>query len=330
MDALSKGRFTFHNNCSEIRRINVQECIKKWESPDVLFSFQTSGSTGEPKIVSFSREHILSSIHSSAKAFNFFKGMRSALVLETKGIGGAMMIFRAIVWEMNLQVLPVSRLINWEGRLNFLALVPQQAVVLNREKFKNVDMVLLGGAPIMVSDEEILKNMPSKIFHGFGMTETLTHFAIRRISPFKEDNYTCLKGVIVDSRLDGALVVSIKNLGISELYTTDAVKISKDGNSFLWLGRLDSAIISAGKKIYPEEVEKHVMNSYPAHPEGFAGVKKDDQWHEALVWFSLPLSENELKSLHEAFTTLPNWKRPKEVIQMINLPVTDSGKYRRR
>ncbi len=329
MDDLSNVNFSFHRDCSLSEINNVEQCINKWKSSDLVFEFETSGSTGAPKLIKFSRAHILSSIKSTAEKFSFFKGMRSALALNTKSIGGALMIFRAIEWEMDFQILPVKRLIDWQGKLDFLPLVPQQAMLISPDNYRNLKTVLIGGSPIRENQENYLSEMSSNIFHGFGMTETITHFAIREINPKKQVNYHCLNGVKITSD-DGAMSVTIKDRGIFELKTTDQIKLSSDRKSFYWLGRLDGAIISAGKKIHPEQVEDHVSMVFPDHPEGFVGVKPDDNWNEAMVWFSIPLSKVELEKMNSAFSSLPNWKRPKQIIQLPHLPLTKSGKYKRR
>ena len=329
MDALSKTDFSFHKDCSSSEINNVEQCILKWKSSDSFFEFETSGSTGKPKLINFSRDQILSSIKSTAEKFDFFKGMRSALALNTKSIGGALMVFRAIEWEMDFQIVPVRRKIEWQGSLDFLALVPQQAMLIPIDNYKNLKTLLIGGSPIRESQENFLSNVSSQVFHGFGMTETITHFAIREINPKKQVNYHCLKGVEITSS-DGAMVVSIKDRGVFQLKTTDRIKLSRNRKSFYWLGRLDGAIISAGKKIHPKQIEDHVSRVYPSHPEGFVGVKPDENWDEAMVWFSVSLSGVELEKMNNAFNSLPSWKRPKQIIQLSHLPLTKSGKYKRR
>ena len=74
----------------------MEQCISKWKSSDSFFEFETSGSSGKPKRIEFSRDQIISSIKSTSEKFSFFKGMRSALALNTRSIGGALMVFRAI------------------------------------------------------------------------------------------------------------------------------------------------------------------------------------------------------------------------------------------
>ena len=330
MDALTGFRISFDAKCSAKYKETVENLIKKWNSNESQFYFKTSGSSGKPKTIKFSKSHILASISSTAKYFSFFQGMKSAIAMDIASIGGAMMLFRALEFEMDIQVLEVRRRINWKGELDFLSLVPQQALELNSYRYKKVKNVLIGGGPIYDHQEKYLSKMPSRIFHGFGMTETISHFAIRKITPETENQYLCLDGVKVRSS-NGALKVTIRDRGIVDLLTTDNVEVMNDNKSFNWLGRLDGAILSAGKKIYPEEIEKLVSEFYPNHPEGFAGVVEDDDWHESLVWFSIPLSSIEQEKLRKVFSrNLPSWKRPKKIIQKISLPLTKSGKYKRR
>ena len=329
MDALTGFRISFDVKCSAKYKETVDNLIEKWNSDESQFYFKTSGSSGKPKTIQFSRTYILASISSTAKYFSFFQGMKSAIAIDIGSVGGAMMLFRALEFEMDIQVLDVRRRINWKGELDFLSLVPQQALELKTDRYKKVKNVLIGGGPIFSHQEKYLSKMPSRIFHGFGMTETISHFAIRKIAPEIENQYLCLDGVKIRS-LNGALKITIRNRGIVDLLTTDNVEVMNDNKSFNWLGRLDGAILSAGKKIYPEEIEKIVSEFYPNHPEGFAGVVKDEDWHESLVWFSIPLSPIEQEKLRKAFGNLPSWKRPKKIIEKASLPLTKSGKYKRR
>tara|TARA_Y100000385_G_scaffold16353_1_gene16533 strand:- start:670 stop:1659 length:990 start_codon:yes stop_codon:yes gene_type:complete len=329
MDALTNFRISFDVKCSSEYIEIVEGLVEKWNSKESQFYFKTSGSSGKPKTIELSRSHILASILSTAKHFSFFQGMKSAIAIDIVTIAGAMMLFRALEFNMDIQVLEVRRRINWKGELDFLSLVPQQALELNSDRYKKVKNVLIGGGPIFNYQEKYLSQMPSQIFHGFGMTETISHFAIRKIAPEIENQYLCLDGVKVES-WNGALKVTIRDRGIVDLLTTDNVEVMNDNKSFRWLGRLDGAILSAGKKIHPEEIEKIVSEFYPNHPEGFAGVVKDDDWHESLIWFSIPLNPLEHEKLRKVFGNLPKWKRPKKIIQKASLPLTKSGKYKRR
>ena len=323
MDALS--RLFFDPACSVERKTSVLAAAQDWlASADELTLF-TSGSTGSPKSWIVQRSHVLNSIYATAHAFDLGPETRSALAMDVAGTGGRLMLWRALELGMALQILPVGRQLKWEGPLDFLALVPQQAVALSLEQAAQVGTLLLGGAPISPHEEGQLHHIFPKVYHGFGMTETLSHIALRPLGGAA--NYTCLPGVSVT--LDqGALVIDAPLRGVHTLRTTDAAYLHSP-SSFTWLGRLDSAILSGGKKIFPESIDQAVAAAYPNHPKGFAGSVPHTEWGEALVWYSLPLSESERQNLLIAFNTLESWQRPKRIIEG-DLPYTPSGKWRRK
>ncbi|NDD80760.1 MAG: hypothetical protein EBZ33_07470, partial [Flavobacteriia bacterium] len=174
-------------------------------------------------------------------------------------------------------------------------------------------------------EEEQLLNTFSSVFHGFGMTETLSHVALRTLGG--EPYYTCLPGVTVSLDQE-SLVIDAPQRGVHALRTTDAAEVHSP-TSFTWLGRLDGAVLSGGKKIFPESIDHAIAAAYPEHPTGFAGAVPDAEWGEALVWYSLPLSDTERHRLLKAFESLASWQRPKRIMEG-ELPVTASGKWKRK
>lgn len=319
------ARMTFHPACDAARRESVRTVADLWTSGDAFLPLQTSGSTGWPKSLMVPRWAVQQSIEDSAQVFQLAPGQRTALSMDVAGTGGRMMLWRALALEMSLQVLPVSRQVDWEGDLDFLALIPQQALAFSSGQWTRVRTVLLGGAPLQVHEEQALAKAPTTLYHGFGMTETLTHFALRRVG--EDPVYRCLPGVTVES-VDGALVIHAPSRGVEALQSTDAVTVH-DAHSFTWLGRLDGAILSGGKKIFPEEIDRTIAAAFPGHPPGFAGGLADAQWGEALVWYSEPLSDIQRARLITAFEALPSWKRPKHILEG-ELPLTPSGKWKRK
>ena len=320
---------SFHPDCDQQRMDSVLSAAALWEANTPEFILQTSGSTGAPKTFVVQRTHVWASIQATALAFGLQPGMRTALAMEVAGTAGRLMLWRALALGMNLQVLPVVRDPKWEGNLDFLAVVPQQAIALTSSAYARVKTVLLGGASLTALQESALlsrvRGTGVLLYHGFGMTETLTHIALRRLG--ETTDYTCLPGVKVE-QLGEALVIDSPERGVHSLQTEDAVAVHSS-TSFRWLGRLDGAILSAGKKIFPASIEAALASVYPDHPEGFAGCIPHEAWGEALVWFSVPLQEEERRKLKDAFQTFPAWRRPKECKEG-PLPLTSSGKWKRR
>jgi len=323
MDALD--RFSFDPACSAERKDSVLAAAQDWLSGADVLTLHTSGSTGPPKTWTVHRSHVLESIHATARAFALGPTTRSALAMDVAGTGGRLMLWRALELGMTLQILPVGRHLTWEGSLDFLALVPQQALSLSPEQGAQVGTLLLGGAPVSPYEEGQLLRIFPKVYHGFGMTETLSHIALRPLG--EAAHYTCLPGVTV-SLDQGALVIVAPERGVLSLRTTDAADVHSS-SSFTWLGRLDGAILSGGKKIFPESIDQAIAAAYPEHPTGFAGSVPDSEWGEALVWYSVPLSDAERHLLLQAFQTLASWQRPKRILEG-ELPLTASGKWRRK
>ena len=323
MDALKK--LTFHPKCSEARIASVHIAANEWLEGAETLTLHTSGSTGTPKGWTVRRAHVLHSIRDTAEAFQLGSGSRSALAMDVAGTGGKLMLWRALELGMHLQILPVERTLDWEGHLDFMALVPQQALALSVEQASSIGSLLLGGAPIRMEEEKQLSERFSAAYHGFGMTETLSHVALRKLGV--DAHYTCLPGVEVSLEA-GALVIDAPSRGVHALKTTDAAEVHH-AQAFTWLGRLDGAIVSGGKKIFPETIDQAVAAAYPDVPAGFAGSIADDQWGEALVWYSEPLTDEARQKLLEAFHELEPWKRPKKIIEG-PLPLTPSGKWKRR
>jgi len=323
MDALS--RLFFDPACTDERKASVLAAAQYWLSGGDELTLFTSGSTGTPKPWTVQRGHVLESIHATARAFDLGPETRSALAMDVAGTGGRLMLWRALELGMNLQILPVGRHLEWEGPLDFLALVPQQALSLSPEQAAQVGTLLLGGAPVSPHEEGQLLQIFSKVYHGFGMTETLSHIALRPLG--EETHYTCLPGVSV-SLDQGALVIDAPQRGVHAMKTTDAADVHSP-SSFTWRGRLDGAILSGGKKIFPESIDQAIAAAYPEHPTGFAGSIPDAEWGEALVWYSMPLSDAERQLLQQAFQTLESWQRPKRIVEG-DLPLTASGKWRRK
>ena len=168
------------------------------------------------------------------------------------------MLVRAIVGRWNLEIIEPSSRPACTNDIDFIALTPLQCASLLPD-FPVVSKVLLGGGVLRDS----LKNkLPEGIefWEGFGMTETLTHIAARRVISGKDNPpFTALPGVDFNTRPDGALVINAPNRGVVHLVTDDLVELI-DAQNFIWLGRQSSVINSGGLKVIPEVVEQKIRS----------------------------------------------------------------------
>lgn len=235
----------------------VAEFIGEWESGAEDFRVHTSGSTGMPKTIVLKREQLIASAERTIAHFGLKPGDKMLMSLSPKVIGGRMMIVRALVGNLHLLVTqpssnPLSD-VPEEMSVDFISLVPAQLKIMidrNEPGLKKVKTILLGGAPVSEELENHFAALPSKVVTGFGMTETVSHIALREAG---KSVYEALPGVSFSVH-NGRLVIDDELLHIQKLETTDSVRLI-DNKHFEWKGRTDFVINSGGIKIHPEQLE---------------------------------------------------------------------------
>jgi O-succinylbenzoic acid--CoA ligase len=311
--------------------------IRNWYQGQQSFTFTTSGSTGKPKTISFRRDQIVNSARRTIDAFELRPGQTLLCCLNIDFVAGFMMIIRAIVGGMKL-IIEEPKLNPLDGledeQFDFMALTPVQADTVLRERpsgFRQTQKILLGGAAIHPELEISLKDHSPEVFHSYGMTETLTHVAIRNVSK-GEQAYAALEHVTFAKDADGRLVISDTALEIDGLLTNDIVQLV-DEKTFTWLGRADNVINSGGIKIRIEELEVRIVDvliKYGIRCNVCLIPKEDRKLTNKiilLVEFSAAFEAEELKDILKA--TLPKYHAPKEVVAVPELFYTDSGKIDR-
>ena len=308
----------FSAACSAARRLEVEDVVAWWNSGTATYTLHTSGSTGAPKELMLQRAHIEASALATIAFFGLSEGQRSPLLMSAKTVGGFMMVVRALMAGLKLDILSVERRPATRPglRYDFVALVPEQAAALAVDpQFDPTDFhcTLLGGADVRPELEEVLSKWPRPVYHGYGMTETLSHVALRQLGQGR--TYQGLPGVLFAQKGD-ALVVDDPSRGVRKLVTTDAAKVLSN-SEFEWLGRLDGVVVSAGKKIFPEVIEA------ASGREGVAVGIPSREWGQMLVWVGAPgFDRNQIALKWEA---LPSWQRPKHVLEHV-IPYGSSGK----
>ncbi len=247
-----------YRSCSPETREAVKRFLKDWSEGQLTFTVQTSGSTGKPKSIELKREQLEVSAKRTLRYFDLQPGDTALLGISPLTIGGKMMIVRALLGDLKLIVTePSSNLLAQlepNETIAFAPLVPLQLKILVEqfpEQLQQLQTILLGGAPLSSEMEQRVSELHSRVFMGFGMTETVSHIALRKIgSPV----YEALEGVSFETSND-ALVVTDRLLDIHQLQTNDSVRLLND-HQFEWLGRTDFVINSGGVKIHPEQVEQ--------------------------------------------------------------------------
>lgn len=227
----------------------------------------SSGSTGDPKSFTLSREAMLLSAQRTLKFFGLRRGERALLSLPVHYIAGKMMVVRALLGGLDLLLRePSSRPLNkLSGPIAFAAMVPLQIEesLSSGDPMDRISILLIGGGELHpVTRVELSQLTAPEVYESFGMTETYTHFALKRINgPKPGINFKLLEGVSVGLDERACLEVEIPGITAGPLVTNDLVEINEEGDGFSWLGRFDNLINSGGVKLIPELLEASIREA---------------------------------------------------------------------
>ncbi|MGI9544126.1 MAG: AMP-binding protein [Cyclobacteriaceae bacterium] len=260
---IKKGRFE-KNKFSSYANFILDFC-QRYLNNKPEFQITTSGSTGLPKALRLDRDQMQASAHMTGRSLNINKSINALLCINATYIGGIMMLVRAMEFEWNLTVLDPKANIYHSSLPNFhfMALVPLQLaeIAANPEATnwaQQASMIIVGGAPVDLGLEAKIRLWTVPVYLTFGMTETVSHIALRCITGSSQSQfYSLLSGVAMKTDDRGCLMLKskvTKNLWVT---TNDLVEV-KDKEHFRWLGRADNVINSGGHKVIPEVVEKEI------------------------------------------------------------------------
>lgn len=298
---------------------------------------QSSGSTGKPKHIEIAKEKMLASASMTCKYFELNSEKTALLCLSTKHIGGIMMVVRAFFSGMNLLVEKASAnpLKKINKKIDFVAMVPYQVqacLAEDAKKLAEVGIVLIGGGSVQNQLEESLISQQVHAYSSFGMTESISHFAVREIG--KEEFYECLEGIEIELSKRGTLILNAPKILENKLETNDLIELIGK-NKFKWLGRSDFAIESGGLKMHPELIEKALekhfeerimISSLPSNRFNneliliIEGDKRDidEEIFKKLKTYEQPKQIFFLKSFQESNSKINRIKTREALIQLLN------------
>lgn len=193
-----------------------------------------------------------------------------------------------------------------------------------RERLMSIRHLIIGGGAIDDALGAELKNFPNAVWSTYGMTETLSHIALRRLSgPEASDWYTPFPSVQVSLSDEGCLVIDAPEVCPECLVTNDIAEISTQG--FRILGRKDNVICSGGIKIQIEEVERHLRPFLRA--PYLISKRPDPKFGEVAVLLTED-SVDEARQVCER--VLPKYHLPRHYLHVDHLPLTETGKPARQ
>ncbi|HDZ03889.1 hypothetical protein LCGC14_0199370 [marine sediment metagenome] len=310
---------------------NIGEFILDWINDSPTISVQTSGSTGTPKTIVIKKEQMVNSALATGKYFNLLPKSTALLCLPATYIAGKMMLVRAMMLGLDLHIVsPSSKPLEGVNRnFDFGAMVPLQVdnSIENLHRIKNL---IIGGAPISTALRNELKNVSNASYETYGMTETITHIAVKPLNKGAVENipFSILPDVIITKDDRGCLVINAPKVSDDTIVTNDVVELISD-TEFKWLGRFDNIINSGGIKLNPEQIESKLSNVL--EQAFFINSVFDAKLGEQLI-LVVEGTANVASLMKDivAENVLSKYEIPRQIKTIPVFVRTESGKVRRR
>jgi len=297
----------------------------------------TSGTTGEPKVYELNRTAMVNSARMTLSYFNLKPGDSALLCLPVDYIAGKMMVVRAFEGGLNLQTTePSGSPVGEPGMYtDFTAMVPLQVYEVMKTPGivdQIIGTLIIGGGEI---NEQLRRKLAglqkTRVYETFAMTETLTHFAVRKLNgPVPDPLFWTMKGVTIGTDDRGCLAVDIEGITNGTITTNDLVEI-RDNCSFAWLGRYDNVIKTGGIKVIPELVEKKIRELTGIENElVIAGITDERLGQKVILIIEDPKGAVDSRQLIALMKKgLPRHELPKEIQVLSSFPRNSSMKVDR-
>lgn len=321
---------------------DVIDFLAQWYGPQNFIAVHTSGSTGVPKTIFLDKKFVAQSAMRTLEFFELKPGQRILLCLPLRYIAGKLMVVRALLGRLDLCTAEPTDDFAFLAQcrdtpFRFAAMVPNQVIKLLAypERFEGLGALLIGGSALPATLETELQTVPTACFASYGMTETATHIALRRINgPDASDLFHCLDDISVDLSPNGCLAIEMPGLNKSDvsgapLITNDLAELI-DSVTFRILGRADNVIISGGIKYFPETIEKKLESAI--EQPFFIGSLPDETLGCRMVLVIEAMPDNLLeKSVAQLFVQyLDRYERPKKIVFKKPFKRTETGKIIRQ
>ena len=309
---------------------DLEAFLQEWHNDDPTVWVHTSGSTGTPKPLQVEKERMMASARLTCSFLGLKEGDSALLCMPLQYIAGKMVVVRSLI--AGLRLIPIAPsghpLKDLKETPTFAAMIPMQVyntlqVPEERARLMEIKHLIIGGGAIDDALAHELKDFPNHVWSTYGMTETLSHIALRKLNGTDaSDWYTPFEQVRIQLSEEETLIIHAPNVCSEELKTNDIAEINEEGK-FRILGRKDNTINSGGVKIQIEQVEsrlkKHLDTPF------LISARRDAKFGEIVVLiYNKVGNEDDIRRICEM--ELPTYGVPKAYIGVDELPMTGSGK----
>lgn len=333
--------------------MTLNEFIADWQSPSPTLLVHTSGSTGKPKPMLVEKRRMEASARMTCRFLNLKEGDTALLCMPLQYIAGKMVVVRSLVCRLRLvEVEPCGHpLRGLKEAPVFAAMVPMQvynsmAVEEECALLRQIKHLIIGGGAVSAEMAAALKTFPNAVWSTYGMTETLSHIALRRLSgPDASSWYEPFANVSVGTTGEGCLIINAPDVCASTLVTNDIAEIAPDGRHFRIRGRKDNVVCSGGIKMQIEEIEAKLQ---PVMDVPFIITKRPDAKFGETVVLLAEIKHDGIDTLEGKETLggkealggkeilekikaackarLSKYEQPHVFIVLDRLPMTETGK----
>lgn len=300
----------------------IGDFLLDWFDNNDFIEMTTSGSTGLPKQVKLQKQAMILSALATGDFFNLEPGNSALLCLPVKFIAGKMMLVRSLILGLEIDIVEPSLepLARNDTKYDFVAMVPLQ-VQHSIEELKNIKKLIVGGAKMDVALEEQLLPLKTEIYETYGMTETITHIAAKRVG---EKVFSILPNVTIYKDERECLVIALPSVSEEPIVTNDLVDLIND-HQFIFIGRIDNIINSGGVKLIPEQIEAKLVGKI--NTRFFVTGVPDIALGEKLI---LVVEGEKQIFAPDFFDFLDKFERPKEIVFVPKFKETGNGKMLRK
>ncbi|WP_083321998.1 AMP-binding protein [Hymenobacter lapidarius] len=321
----------------------VLDFVRQWLTGTQEFGLTTSGSTGTPQPLTLRRRQLEASARRTGDFFDLGPGDRALVCLNCEYIGGMMMLVRGLERNLHLTIVepqgnPLD-LVPADAEFDFAAFVPLQLRALLQAgqagRLEAMKAILVGGAVVDPALAAAIGALRAPVYHTYGMTETCSHVALRRLNgPDATTAYRVLTGIAADQDERGCLTLRGDITDDQLIVTNDQVQLL-DAHTFEWLGRADFVINSGGVKVPAEKVELVLDVALAEIGESrrcFVAGQPDERLGQAVTAFieGPALSAARAQQLRELLAArLGRYEQPRQLRYVPEFQTTPTGKLDR-
>lgn len=306
-----------------------------WLNDSEYIIVKTSGSTGTPKKIRIKKEFMVNSALATGKFFDLPEKSTALHCLPATYIAGKMMLVRAMTlgWDLDT-VPPKANALDQVFKIyDFCAMTPFQ-LDNSLSRLHLLRKLIVGGGAVSSNLKKLVQGLDTKVYETYGMTETITHIAARRVNPKEQKEhsipFTVLPDVSISKDERDCLIIEAPKLTEGKLVTNDVVELIDRKNFFL-KGRYDNVINSGGLKLYPEQIEAK-LESIIAHRFFVTSLPDDALGEKVILMVETDFSEEALRSLERDIKdsgVLNKYEIPKKIYLVEKFEETPNGKIHR-